>query len=47
LRLARLDAREDRQGWRRTVRRQRCLAWGMGAAVGPIGFLMSTKPELW
>ncbi len=46
-RLARLDPGGDQQGWRRTVRRQRYLAYGMGAAVGLIGFLMSTKPELW
>ena len=46
-RLARLDPAGDQQGWRRTVRRQRYLAYGMGAAVGLIGFLMSTKPELW
>ena len=46
-RLARLDPADDQQGWRRTVRRQRYLAYGMGAAVGLIGFLMSAKPALW
>lgn len=45
-RLARLDPGSDPQQWRRTVRRQRYLAYGMAAAVGLIGFLMSAKPEL-
>ncbi len=46
-RLARLDPGSDQTRWQRTVRQQRYLAYGMGAAVGLIGFLMSTKPELW
>lgn len=46
-RLARLDPGSDPGRWRRTVRQQRYLAYGMGAAIGLIGFLMSTKPELW
>lgn len=33
--------------WRRRARRQRYLAYGMAAATGLIGFLMSTKPALW
>jgi hypothetical protein len=33
--------------WRRIARRQRWVAYGMAAAIGVIGFLMSTKPELW
>jgi hypothetical protein len=33
--------------WRRRARRQRYLAYGMAAATGLIGFLMSTKPKLW
>jgi hypothetical protein len=33
--------------WERRARRQRYVAYGMAAAVGTIGFLMSTKPELW
>jgi len=46
-RLAGLDSAADHLRWQRTVRRQRYLAYGMGAAVGLIGFLMSAKPELW
>jgi len=33
--------------WRRRARRQRYVAYGMAAATGLIGFLMSTKPVLW
>lgn len=33
--------------WERRARRQRYVAYGMAAATGLIGFLMSTKPELW
>lgn len=33
--------------WRRRARQQRYLAYGMAAATGLIGFLMSTKPALW
>ena len=45
-RLLRLsDASHD--AWRRHARRQRYLAYGMAAATGLIGFLMSTKPALW
>jgi len=46
-RLARLGPGGDEQGWQRTARRQRYLAYGMGASVGLIGLLMSSKPELW
>ena len=37
----------DEETWRRRARRQRYVAYGMAAATGLIGFLMSTKPELW
>jgi hypothetical protein len=37
----------DDDAWRRRARRQRYVAYGMAAATGVIGFLMSTKPELW
>ncbi|HET6381519.1 MAG TPA: DUF2269 family protein [candidate division Zixibacteria bacterium] len=37
----------DEATWRRRARRQRYIAYGMAAATGIIGFLMSTKPELW
>jgi hypothetical protein len=33
--------------WRRRARRQRWIAYGMAAGIGVIGFLMSTKPQLW
>ena len=45
-RLLRLD-RGDPAAWDRRARRQRYVAYGMAAATGVIGFLMSTKPELW
>lgn len=32
---------------RDAARRQRYVSYGMAAAVGAIGFLMSTKPALW
>lgn len=37
----------DPTTWERRARRQRYVAYGMAAATGAIGFLMSTKPELW
>jgi hypothetical protein len=37
----------DRAAWRDRARRQRYVAYGLGSAVGLIGFLMSTKPQLW
>jgi hypothetical protein len=33
--------------WRHRARRQRWIAYGMAAGIGVIGFLMSTKPQLW
>lgn len=33
--------------WRRRARTQRMVAYAMAAAIGVIGLLMSTKPELW
>jgi hypothetical protein len=45
-RLLRLDA-GDPATWERRARTQRYVAYGMAAATGVIGFLMSTKPELW
>jgi Flp pilus assembly protein protease CpaA len=46
-RLLRLGAAGDEATWRRRARRQRYVAYGMALATGVIGFLMSTKPELW
>jgi hypothetical protein len=37
----------DPATWERRARRQRYVAYGMAAGIGLIGFLMSTKPELW
>jgi hypothetical protein len=37
----------DRAIWNLRARRQRYISYGMTAGVGVIGFLMSTKPELW
>jgi hypothetical protein len=37
----------DDAAWRRRARRQRYVAYAMAAATGLIGFLMSTKPQLW
>ena len=37
----------DAPRWRGRVRGMRYLAYAMAAATGLIGFLMSTKPELW
>ena len=45
-RLARLPERDEAE-WRRQARRQRWLAYGMAAATGIIGLLMTTKPQLW
>jgi hypothetical protein len=39
-------ATED-ETWARRARQQRYVAYGMAAVIGVIGFLMSTKPELW
>jgi hypothetical protein len=37
----------DDETWRRRARTQRWIAYGMATAIGVIGFLMSTKPNLW
>ena len=41
------QAGTDEQTWRRRARQQRLVAYGMAGVIGVIGFLMSTKPELW
>jgi len=46
-RLVRLGRDGDDASWQRRARQQRYVAYGMAAATGVIGFLMSTKPELW
>jgi hypothetical protein len=37
----------DGESWRKRARQQRYMAYGMAAVIGVIGFLMSTKPQLW
>ncbi len=46
-RLVRIGPESSDATWERRARRQRWLAYGMAAATGAIGFLMSTKPALW
>lgn len=41
------DGGTDDEAWRRRARQQRYVAYGMAAVIGVIGFLMSTKPQLW
>jgi uncharacterized membrane protein len=37
----------DDGSWARRARQQRYVAYGMAGLIGVIGFLMSTKPDLW
>ena len=37
----------DDATWRLRARQQRYVAYGMAGVIGVIGFLMSTKPNLW
>jgi uncharacterized membrane protein len=37
----------DDAAWKRRARQQRYVAYGMAGIIGVIGFLMSTKPDLW
>ena len=37
----------DDAAWRARARTQRYVSYAMAALVGTIGFLMSTKPQLW
>ena len=46
-RLIGLGADGTDEAWARRARQQRYVAYGMAAAIGLIGFLMSTKPDLW
>jgi Predicted integral membrane protein (DUF2269) len=46
-RLIGLSGRGDDESWRRRARQQRYVAYGMAGIIGVIGFLMSTKPQLW
>jgi hypothetical protein len=46
-RLVGIGRAGDDEAWRRRARQQRYVAYGMAAATGVIGLLMSTKPNLW
>jgi hypothetical protein len=47
-RLIGLEAsRSSDEAWKRRARQQRYVAYGMAGLIGVIGFLMSTKPDLW
>lgn len=46
-RLIGLRTSADDGTWHRRARRQRYVAYGMAGIIGVIGFLMSTKPDLW
>jgi hypothetical protein len=47
-RLIGLEAsRASDEAWKRRARQQRYVAYGMAGLIGVIGFLMSTKPDLW
>ena len=46
-RLIGIRAERDDPVWAARARRQRYVAYAMAGLVGTIGFLMSTKPELW
>jgi hypothetical protein len=45
--LVGLDGGSDDPIWRARARRGRYVSYAMAGLVGTIGFLMSTKPELW
>jgi hypothetical protein len=46
-RLVGVRAASDDRVWRERAKRQRYVSYTMAALVGTIGFLMSTKPQLW
>jgi len=46
-RLLGIRAGSDDRIWANRARRQRYVSYVMAAMIGVIGFLMSTKPELW
>jgi hypothetical protein len=46
-RLIGIKASSDDRAWLERAKRQRYVSYTMAALVGTIGFLMSTKPELW
>jgi hypothetical protein len=46
-RLVGIRAAADDRIWLERAKRQRYVSYAMAAFVGTIGFLMSTKPQLW
>jgi hypothetical protein len=46
-RLIGIKAASDDRVWLERAKRQRYVSYTMAALVGTIGFLMSTKPQLW
>ncbi len=46
-RLVGIRAAADDRVWLERAKRQRYVSYAMAALVGTIGFLMSTKPNLW
>lgn len=46
-RLVGIRAAADDRVWLERAKRQRYVSYTMAALVGTIGFLMSTKPQLW
>jgi Predicted integral membrane protein (DUF2269) len=46
-RLVGVKAAADDRVWAERAKRQRYVSYAMAALVGTIGFLMSTKPQLW
>src|SRR4029079_4387322 len=46
-RLVGVRASADDRIWVERAKRQRYVSYAMAALVGTIGFLMSTKPQLW
>jgi hypothetical protein len=46
-RLVGVRAAPDDRVWLERAKRQRYVSYAMAALVGTIGFLMSTKPQLW
>jgi hypothetical protein len=46
-RLVGIRAASDDRVWLERARRQRYVSYAMAGLVGTIGFLMSTKPQLW
>ena len=46
-RLVGIRAAADDRLWLERAKRQRYVSYAMAALVGTIGFLMSTKPQLW